>query len=163
MECLICKKEVSGSGVKYCSNECKQEGLILKNKNKFLKSAVSLTGIENIDYVTCKWCNCKVKRIYGTHIKNHHPDKTINDYKKEFPDSLTSCISDKKATSVNSGKHMQTDEMRKKMSDKVKGNKNPNHKSKTTEKERKERSPFSDEFYKSRGLDINKKMHKFYK
>jgi G:T-mismatch repair DNA endonuclease (very short patch repair protein) len=108
---------------------------------------------EGYDHVVCKWCGMKVKRIYGIHIKNHHKDKTINDYKKEFPGSLLTCASDKEATSKNSGLHMKLDNYRLLASEKMKGENNPNHSCKTTKEERQKRSPFSLEFYKEKDVD----------
>lgn len=102
---------------------------------------------ENLDYIICKICGEKVQRIYGAHLKKH--DITSQEYKERNPNSLLTTVKDKQNTSKNSGKHMKQEKYKKMFSDKIKGEKNPNHKSKTTEQERKERSPFSKEFYKN--------------
>jgi len=151
MECKNCKKSSSRT---FCSTKCYNE---YRKKEAAQKHAAALDvlQVENEDYVICKWCGGKVKRIYGTHIKNHHPGKTVNDYKKEFPGSLLTCNNDKQATSKNAGQHMKSDKYRKMASDAVKGEKNPNHRSKTTEDIRKERSPFSVSFYTKKGIDTD--------
>jgi very-short-patch-repair endonuclease len=100
--------------------------------------------IEGYDYVICKVCGEKVGRIYGRHLKHHN--MTSQEYKNMYPDEPLTTKKDSKQTSKSSGLHMKQEKYRKMFSDKVKGDKNPNHKSKTTEKERKERSPFSKDF-----------------
>jgi len=100
--------------------------------------------IEGYDYVVCKICGEKVNRIYGAHLKKH--GVTSLEYKTRYPGESLTTKKDSKNTSKNSGLHMKKEKYRKMFSDKVKGDKNPNHKSKTTDKERKERSPFSKEF-----------------
>jgi G:T-mismatch repair DNA endonuclease (very short patch repair protein) len=79
-----------------------------------------------------------------------------------FPDCLMHTPKDRYNISKNSGKFMKEDKWRKWASNRIKGENNPNHKSKTTEQQRKEISPFSEEFYKKRGLteDDRKKFIK---
>lgn len=101
---------------------------------------------EGYDYIICKICGEKVKRLYGAHLKKHNI--TSDEYKDKYPGELLTTIKDSKNTSKNSGLHMKQEKYKKIFSDKIKGDKNPNHKSKTTNKERKERSPFSKEFVK---------------
>jgi hypothetical protein len=146
MTCKECSKEVKGSGVIYCSTTCKEAYAKKAANEKFAQRAESMQGVENVDYVVCKWCNSRVKRIYGIHIKNHHPGKTTFDYRKEFPEYPLTCKTDKQSTSKSSGLHMKDVKYRKIFSDKVKGENNPNHKSKTTVAVRKSRSPFSQDF-----------------
>lgn len=138
----------------FCCDKCKKDYTKRRIINR--KSAELITnGIENIDYVIDRWNGLACKRIYGGWMKTMHPGKTSEDYKKEFPDALLCCKKDKYNTSKNSGQFMKTPEYRKKYSEMLKGENNPNHKSKTTEQQRKERSPFSKEFYKIRGRDEN--------
>ena len=146
MLCKECKKTVRGSGAVYCSEECKSKSHHRKKLDNFKKASNELVGIEGKDFVTCLWCSMRVKRVYGIHMKNHHPGKSSTDYLNEFPGSLLTCSSDKQNTSINSGLHMKEDKYRKMVSDKVKGEKNPNHKSKTNLTTRRSRSPFSQEF-----------------
>jgi len=116
------------------------------------------------DFVTCKVCGFKSKRIYGRHLKSH--DMTSNDYKKMFPGEPLSTESDNKNTSKNSGLHMKEEKYKIMFSEKIKGNKNPNSKYNTTLEQRKSRSPFSNDFIKYSDLsDKNKtkKKHEFIK
>lgn len=108
---------------------------------------------DNIETVTCRICGEQCKRIYGKHLKFKHNNMTTDDYKKLFPGAPIMALSDIKNTTKNSGKHMKQEKYRKMFSEKVKGEKNPNHKSKTTDLERKSRSPFSKEFIKYKGID----------
>ncbi len=100
--------------------------------------------IEGYDYIICKICGEEVSRIYGRHLKHHN--MTSQEYKFKYPGEPLTTKKDSKNTSKSSGLHMKQEKYRKMFSDKVKGEKNPNHKLKTTEKERKERSPFSKDF-----------------
>ena len=83
---------------------------------------------EDKDFVICKLCGEKVKRIYGKHLKFKHNGKTTQEYKKEFPNALLMCLQDKTNISINSGKHMKEDKYREMFSEKWKGEKNCNHK-----------------------------------
>jgi len=100
--------------------------------------------IEGRDYVVCKICGVKSGRLYGKHLQSH--GITSKEYKNKYPDALLTPLKDKEKTSKNSGKHMKQEKYKKMFSEKFKGDKNPNHKTKTTKKERKERSPFSKDF-----------------
>lgn len=95
--------------------------------------------------ITCRICGSIMKNIAGKHIQLKH-NISCDDYKKLFPGAPTQAKDYIKATTKNSGKHMKTDEYKQKFSEMFKGEKNPNHKSNTTEEERKNRSPFSREF-----------------
>lgn len=108
---------------------------------------------DNIETVTCRICGEQCKRIYGKHLKFKHNNMTTDDYKKLFPGVPIMALSDIKNTTKNSGKHMKQERYKKMFSEKIKGEKNPNHKSKTTELERKSRSPFSKEFIKYKDID----------
>lgn len=108
---------------------------------------------DNKETVTCRICGEKCKRIYGKHLKFKHNNMTTNEYKNIYPDAPMMALSDKEKTSTNSGKHMKDDKYKKMFSDMLKGEKNPNHKSNTTEIERKCRSPFSKEFIKYNGIE----------
>jgi very-short-patch-repair endonuclease len=108
---------------------------------------------DNIETVTCRICGEQCKRIYGKHLKFAHNDMTTNEYKTLYPGAPIMALSDKTKTTINSGKHMKEERYRKMFSEKIKGDKNPNHTSKTTEGERKSRSPFSKEFIKYK--DVN--------
>lgn len=161
--CINCGNHFHATNqtAKFCSEDCKSKYYkksLVEEKSKFLIE----NGIENVDYVIDRWNGLACKRIYGGWMKTMHPGKTTEDYKKEFPDALICCTKDKENTSKNSGQFMKTPEYRKKYSEMFKGENNPNHSSKTTEQERKERSPFSKEFYKARGRN-EEEVHDFVK
>lgn len=110
------------------------------------------------DLITCKICGFKSKRIYGRHLKSH--GITSDEYKKQFPGAPLYSKSDNSNTSKNSGKHMKQEKYKKMFSEKILGEKNPNHTSKTTIEERKSRSPFSKDFV---NYDNEDKRQKFIK
>ena len=103
---------------------------------------------DNRETVTCRICGEQCKRIYGKHLKFKHNDMKTDEYKKLYPGAPIMALSDKDKTTINSGKHMKEEKYKKMFSDMFKGEKNPNHKSNTTEEERKSRSPFSKGFVK---------------
>jgi len=100
--------------------------------------------MENL--ITCKVCGKQSTRIYGAHLKKH--GLTSEEYLKLYPGSPLYTESDNKQTTKNSGKHMKQEKYRKMFSEKIRGENNPNSKAKTTEEERKSRSPFSKNFIK---------------
>ena len=108
------------------------------------------------DYIICKVCGEKVKRLYGAHLKKHN--MISKEYEKKYPGEPLTSTNDNKNTSKNSGLHMKTDKYKKMFSEKFNGVNNPNHKSKTTKQKRKERSQFSIEFHKDKD-----KLEKFRK
>jgi hypothetical protein len=108
---------------------------------------------DNTEEVTCRICGEQCKRIYGKHLKFKHNNMTTNEYKEKFPDAPIMTLSDKNNTTKNSGTHMKQEKYKKMFSEKIKGEKNPNHKSNTTELERRSRSPFSKEFIKYKDID----------
>lgn len=149
-KCIICNKEfkTSDGRIKICSDKCR-----VRYKEYFKnKQFEKLNGAEGVDFIVCKWCGMKVKRIYGKHIQKFHSNKTSENYKKEFPGYPLMTPKDKYNTSVNAGKHMKQEKYKKMVSERIKGDKNPVHKSNMDEQSRKELSPFSKEFYKKRGL-----------
>jgi hypothetical protein len=107
---------------------------------------MSFEIIDNNELVTCRICGEKCKRIYGKHLKFKHGNITTKEYKKMFPDAPIMANEDLKSTSKNSGKHMKSEVYKKMFSKMFSGENNPNHKSRTTEEERKSRSPFSKNF-----------------
>jgi hypothetical protein len=111
-----------------------------------------------IDHIICKVCGEKVERVYGAHLKKH--GLSSKEYKDMFPGEPLTTKKDKEKTSKNSGQHMKQEKYKKMFSEKIKGSKNPNHKSKTTEEERKERSPFSKDFLKYNSEDDLRRFRK---
>jgi hypothetical protein len=96
--------------------------------------------------VICQICGKVSSRIYGQHLKSH--GLTSEEYKKKFPGAPVKSEADAKNTSKNSGQHMKQEKYKKMFSEKVKGDKNPMHKSKTTDLQRKQNSIYSVEYYK---------------
>ncbi len=113
---------------------------------------------DNNETVTCRICGEQCRRIYGKHLKFSHNNMTTKEYKNLYPEAPIMALSDKQKTTTNSGKHMKEEKYKKMFSEKIKGEKNPNHKSKTTEEVRKSRSPFSKYFSKYDGIE-NIKEH----
>jgi hypothetical protein len=102
--------------------------------------------IDNAEFVTCRLCGESCKRIYGKHLKQKHNNISTEEYKLMFPNAPLYSKSDISNTTKNSGKHMKEEKYKKMFSEMFSGENNPNHKSRTTETERKSRSPFSKEF-----------------
>ena len=115
--------------------------------------------MENL--ITCQICGKQSTRIYGRHLKHH--GLTSEEYLKLYPGAQLYSESDNEKTTINSGKHMKQEKYKKMFSEKIKGDKNPNSKIKTTEEQRKERSPFSKSFKKYKNenecIEFSKKVH----
>ena len=146
--CKYCGKEfiTHKEKAEFCCHECNQTYHDNINREKRMKALIE-NGIEGEDYVIDLWNGLPTPRIYGKWMSKMHPGKTTEDYKKDFPGAPLCCSKDKERTSKNSGKFMKEEKYRKMYSELLKGDKNPNSKKNTTEQERKERSPFSKEFY----------------
>lgn len=137
--CISCNSnfETKNKVSKFCSKTCRDHYV---NEQK-MKNA-----IDGEDYVVCNWCGRKCQRIFGQHMLSH-PGKTLDDYKLEFPNAPVTCTKDIASFSKSSGLHMKLDVYKQMASDKLKGEKNHNHKSNTTLEQRQAISPFSDKFY----------------
>jgi len=98
----------------------------------------------NNDFIVCKICGLISKRIYGRHLNSH--GITSEEYKKKYPGEPLYTESDIKNVTKCSGLHMKEEKYKKLYSEKIKGDKNPNHKSNTTLEQRKRCSPFSKDF-----------------
>ena len=101
--------------------------------------------------IICEICKEECERIYGAHLKKH--GMTSSEYKKLFPNAKLMSESDLSNTIKNSGKHMKSEKYKKMFSEMITGEKNPNHKSRSTEEERKSRSPFSKKFINYSGTE----------
>jgi len=123
----------------------------LNNNNIFIKENIIID--DNNETVTSRIDGTQRKRIYGAYLKKYGLSPT--EYKIIFPDAPLYSVNDVKNTSKKSGQHMKTEKYKKIFSEKFKGEKNPNHHTKTTDLERQERSPFSIKFYEKvfKGLD----------
>lgn len=154
--CLHCESsyEAGVATSKFCSKDCYLKfGFDYKQK-------VLLKGEEGVDYVIDLWNGYATPRIYGKWFKVMHPDRTLEEYKTEFPNAPLYCSSDRKATTINGGKHMKEEKYRKMASEQVKGQNNPMSRSKASEQKRKETSPFSIEFYRKRFPDNTEEEYK---
>ena len=145
VNCKVCNKEFMTLKSVYCSTTC-------RNIDIKRKKSEEIQGEEGIDYVTCKWCGMKAERLYLSHIKTHHPGKTTDDYRKEFPGAPLSCKKDNNNIAQGYIRYSKSEEGRKKSSEKIKGEKNPNSKANADDLTRKSRSPFSIEYYKKKGI-----------
>ena len=128
---------------------------IIKSNDSEVRENIIIN--DNTETVTCRICGEQCKRIYGRHLKHSHNNMSTKEYKEMFPGSPITALSDRKNTTKNSGKHMKLEKYKKMFSERVIGEKNPMHRSKTTEQFRKENSPYSIEFYKKRFPDLGEK------
>jgi len=131
----------------------RKEKLIKKlaEKNIFIKENILIN--DNDDTITSRIDGSQRSRIYGQYLLNR--GLTSDDYLFLFPNAPISSKKDRINISKNSGKYMKEQKYKDMFSEKIKGGKNPNDTSKTTEQERKERSPFSIEFYKKKFPDLS--------
>lgn len=153
--CEYCGKEFT-SKIKRavtCSQFCRTKLQIRKEREIRFKKL--LEGIEGKDYVIDLWTGNPTPSIVGSYINKFHPDKTIEDYKLDFPNAQLMCSKYLKNISKNSGKFMRLPEYKKKYSEMFKGDKNPNSKLNATIEERQSRSPFSKKFYEHRNLPLS--------
>jgi hypothetical protein len=149
-ECKYCKGEVKSksNNAKFCSIEC-------RNKNDFEENQKErLNGIEGYDYVIDQWNGYATPRIFGHWFKSMHPGRTIEEYRQEFPYAKLQC--DK--INAKNGQFMKKEKYRKMMSEKMSGEGNPNHSSKTTKEQRQSKSPFSKKFSKYKNEEDRKKF-----
>jgi len=147
---------------KYCSTEffyrkaskahlCDNSQCRIKQKNEVLSTKLYTEATLNEDYVQCQWCKLNVTRIYGSHMKMYHPEKTSADYKKEFPGCQLASKNDNRNIAKGYSRFAQSAKGRELFSERAKGQNNPNSKNNTTLEQRKERSPFSEQFYIKKG------------
>jgi hypothetical protein len=136
----------TGNNVKYC---CREHGKLHAIELKYAN------GMENEDYVVCRWCGMRVGRIYGKHMLKHHPNRSTRDYAEEFPNAPLCSARDRRETSKSSGLHMRLPEYRDAARNAILGDKNPNHSSRVDESCRKSVSPYSKEFYRKRYPDLS--------
>ena len=98
-------------------------------EKKYIPKVYSEEEIDTDEYIVCRICKLRVRRLTNIHTKVHGID--TNKYKEMFPDAPLIC---KELSQI--------------FRDNRTGKNNPNHKSNTTEEERKSRSPFSKDFIK---------------
>ena len=157
VNCKTCGKEFLTQKNQFCSTRCRNIDYAKQDSEK-------LQGTENVDYVVCRWCGMKAERLYISHIKVHHPGKSTDDYRREFPDAKLACSKDNNNVAKAFVKYSRSEEGRKRASEKISGSLNPNSKEKTSEETRKSRSPFSTAFYTKNGfteIEAKEKISKF--
>lgn len=158
--CIHCGKSLKEGHARghrnYCSVKCynthRNIRILTERSEQLIKSE---DKIEGVDYVIDQWNGLATPRIYGRWFDTFHPGKTYEEYKAEFPDSPVQSSKDKAATSSHGSSHMKTEKYRKMFSEMFKGDKNPGSKANTTEQQRRERSPYCEEFYIKRGLPLS--------
>lgn len=153
IKCKYCGKEFEThyKNGGFCSDECRRQYFVHK-KTVENSEKLKREGIEGKDYVIDRWNGLAVKRIYGSYFKRVHPDRTLDEYKREFPDAKLYSEVDDANVGKSRGLHMKEEKYKKMFSEKFRGENNPMSKSKTTEEFRKSCSPFSPKFYEVRGM-----------
>ena len=69
-----------------CSVIVKKDAKERHNKSRLIaKQNKLLNGVEGEDYIIDLWNGLPTTRIAGRWIKERHPGRTIDEYKKEFP------------------------------------------------------------------------------
>lgn len=142
-----------------CSIIVKREAKDRHNKSRLIAKQNKLLkdGIEGVDYIIDLWNGLPTTRIAGRWIKERHPGRTIDEYKKEFPDAPLVCGKTSNKLSEMSKSYMNRPEVKQYLSDLFKGDKNPNAKCNTTEEQRKAISPFSKSFKNYDGMTNEEK------
>lgn len=146
--CNNCNKiyESNCMASKFCCDDCRKEFKVKDGKE-----------IEK-DYVICRICNRATANITGVHLRNH-PGWTAERYRSEFPDSQVialNVLEGIKTGSKKAGDLMKLDSYKENMRNKMTGELNPMHKSKTSDLERKRISPFSPEFYLKKNTNLTR-------
>jgi hypothetical protein len=145
--CKNCKNNyyTNSTVSQFCSGECRKEYKVKEGKEL------------GIDYVICQICNRATANVTGAHMRNHK-GWTPERYKLEFPNSqiIASNVLEKiREGSVKAGGRMREDYHRERLRKSFSGERNPMHKSNTTEEKRKSSSPFSPDFYLSRNPNLS--------
>lgn len=139
IKCKNCGKTATVyCNAKFCSDKCRID---YKNRQATIrqqeKRNKNLDGVENIDFVKCCICGMKMTQIGIAHLKNMH-NMTTQEYKSLYPDAR-----------ITSQKYIDKY---------LTGENNPCSKKNSTQQERKERSPFSKDFYIKRNLSEQNRL-----
>ena len=129
----------------YCCFECRNE-TITKNK-----------GDLGYDYIICELCKRAVVSVSGIHMRTYHKEYTVDRYETEFPGSPLSApvvLLKKGIGGKKGGNRMKEDIHRERLSKNFTGEKNPMHRTKTSDDFRKALSPFSPAFYKKKSPEL---------
>ncbi len=142
--CLLCNTEIN-IGLEYHLKKCHQTTFSNYKKQFDVKIELNEKEImlneeklkDTYTYVKCELCGLAVKSI-SSHIFGHHKNINYEEYKLKYPNSK-----------LNGQLYLDN------LSERLKGDKNPNHKLNTTEEKRKSTSPKSIEFYRLRFPEIS--------
>lgn len=145
--CKNCKTDYFSSSMNssFCSVECRKEYKVRDGKKL------------GEDYVICEICKRATSSATGVHLRNH-PGWTAEKYKSNFPNSPvipTNVLERITEGSKKAGARMREEEHKARLSERVRGEKNPMHRSKTTDEKRKSISPFSPHFYLKRNPELS--------
>jgi len=137
--CKNCGTNYTSSSMnsQFCTIDCRKEFKVKDGKEP------------DKDYVICKICSRATSNVTGVHLRNH-PGWTAERYKKEFPGIpvIASNVLERITEgSKKAGALMSEPHHRERQSKMMLGEKNPMHKSNTTDEERRSVSPFSPDFY----------------
>lgn len=117
---------------KYCSEQCHIKAKNMLARQRLIEnSKKEFSGVEGVDFVECKICGQRMKFFQRSHLDMHNISK--EDYEKQYGEIIA-------YPSSYIDEHF-------------KGENNPNSSLNADEQSRKERSPFSKEYYKKRGLN----------
>jgi G:T-mismatch repair DNA endonuclease (very short patch repair protein) len=149
-ECKECNNvyQSMSNNSKFCSFDCRD---LFKFK---VEQIAMFNGNEGYDYVVDQWNGYATTRIYGHWFTQHHPNRTTEEYRIEFPNAKLQC--DK--ISAKNGQFMKEEKHREAQRQRMIGSNNPNHTSKTTVEQRKSKSPFSKDFVNYKSEEDRKKF-----
>ena len=108
VKCKHCGKEFETrfKDGAFCSSECRRQYFVHK-KTVANSEKLKREGIEGKDYVIDRWNGLAVKRMYGSYFRRVHPDRTLEEYKKEFPDAKLYSEVDDANVGKSRGLHMK--------------------------------------------------------
>ena len=137
VNCVVCGEPFQTlnrgkSTAKFCCDEHRkiyEREYTYKMRNRIHEKEFE-NGVEGYDYVVCPICGEKHAQITMNHFSVRHGIQTKEELYKLYPNFQMTC--------------------RKMVEDNLIGENNPNHSSNTTEQQRKERSHYSLEFYKTK-------------
>lgn len=110
-----------------------------------------IQGEEGIDYCTCPVCKIRIEGSLKKHVNSWHPIFNWEKFREENVNFIVYCKSMKDKTITSGDTHWtKRTEAKEKLSNNMKGSKNPMHRDKTTNIERREISPKCIEFYEKR-------------
>lgn len=120
------------------------------------KNNINSNEKEGIDYLSCPVCTLHIKSSVKRHCNIYHPEFNYELYLRNNPEIARIPEKYKKSISSTGDKHWtKKKEAKERLSKRMKGANNPNHKSKTTLAKRKQTSPKCIEFYQHHYPDLS--------